>query len=81
MTKLDLAPQAAAGARVIAGVPDDQLTDPTPRDGTSVAARLDHLLGLPTAFPCGAEKSPLAGGPAADADHLPADERARSRSV
>ena len=76
-TALDLAPQAAEVARVIAGVRDDQLTDPTPCDGTSVAAMLDHFVGLTAAFRLGAEKSPVAGGPSADADNLPADWRER----
>jgi uncharacterized protein (TIGR03086 family) len=76
-TALDLAPQAAEVARVIAGVRDDQLTEPTPCDGTSVAAMLDHFVGLTVAFRLGAEKSPMEGAPSADADHLPADWRER----
>jgi uncharacterized protein (TIGR03086 family) len=76
-TALDLAPQAAEVARVIAGVRDDQLTDPTPCDGTSVAAMLDHFVGLTVAFRLGAEKAPMEGAPSADADHLPADWRER----
>jgi uncharacterized protein (TIGR03086 family) len=76
-TALDLAPQAAEVARVIDGVRDDQLTDPTPCDGTSVAAMLDHFVGLTVAFRLGAEKSPMEGAPSADADHLPADWRER----
>ena len=76
-TPLALAPTAAAVARVVAGVRDDQLTDPTPCAGTSVAAMLDHLVGLTVAFRLGAEKSPLPSGPSADADHLPADWRER----
>jgi uncharacterized protein (TIGR03086 family) len=73
----DLAPTAAEVARVVAGVRDDQLTGPTPCAGTSVAAMLDHLVGLTVAFRLGAEKSPMAGGPSADADHLPSDWRTR----
>jgi uncharacterized protein (TIGR03086 family) len=76
-TTPDLAPQTAEVARVVAGVRDDQLTDPTPCAGTSVAALLDHLDGLTVAFRMAAEKTPLAGGPSADADHLPADWRTR----
>jgi uncharacterized protein (TIGR03086 family) len=76
-TAPDLGPTAAAVARVISGVRDDQLTDPTPCDNTSVAAMLDHVVGLTVAFRLGAEKSPLAGGPSADADHLPPDWRTR----
>jgi uncharacterized protein (TIGR03086 family) len=73
----DLAPTAATVTRVIAGVRDDQLTGPTPCAGTSVAAMLDHLVGLTVAFRLGAEKSPMGGAPSADADHLPPDWRAR----
>jgi uncharacterized protein (TIGR03086 family) len=76
-TTFDLAPQAAEVARVVAGVRDDQLTAPTPCAGTSVAAMLDHLVGLTLAFRHAAEKSPLAGGPSANADNLPADWRER----
>jgi uncharacterized protein (TIGR03086 family) len=73
----DFAPQAAEVARVVAGVRDDQLTDPTPCAGTSVAALLDHLVGLTLAFRNAAEKSPQSGGPRADADNLPPDWRTR----
>jgi uncharacterized protein (TIGR03086 family) len=73
----DLAPTVAEVARVIAGVRDDQLTDPTPCTGTSVAAMLDHFVGLTVAFRLGAEKSPQSGAPRADADQLPADWRER----
>ena len=73
----DLAPTAAEVARVIAGVRDDQLTDPTPCTGTSVAGMLDHFVGLTVAFRLGAEKKPQGGGPRADADQLPADWRER----
>jgi uncharacterized protein (TIGR03086 family) len=73
----DLGPQAAEVARVVAAVRDDQLTDPTPCAGTSVAAMLDHLAGLTVAFRLAAEKSLPGGSPSADAEHLPADWRAR----
>ena len=76
-TQLNLAPQAAELARVVAGVRDDQLTDPTPCADTPVAALLDHLDGLTVAFQRAAEKSPLAGGPSASADHLAADWRTK----
>jgi uncharacterized protein (TIGR03086 family) len=76
-TMLDLAPTAAEVARVVAGVRDDQLGDPTPCDGTSVAGLLDHLVGLTVAFRLGAEKTPQSGGPSANAAHLPADWRSR----
>jgi uncharacterized protein (TIGR03086 family) len=74
---LDLAPQTAEVARIVAGVRDDQLTGPTPCDGTAVAAMLDHLVGLTLAFRMAAEKEIPPGGPSADADHLPEDWRTR----
>ena len=77
MRTLDLAPAVAEVARVVAGVRDDQLTDPTPCAGTSVAALLDHFLGLTLAFRLAAEKTPPPGGPTADADALPGDWRTR----
>ncbi|HEY4630100.1 MAG TPA: TIGR03086 family metal-binding protein [Blastococcus sp.] len=77
MTSPDLAPQAAEVARVVTGVRDDQLTDPTPCAGTSVAALLDHLVGLTIAFREAAEKIPQTGGPRADAANLAPDWRIR----
>jgi uncharacterized protein (TIGR03086 family) len=76
-TTPDLAPQAAEVARTVAGVRDDQLTAPTPCTDTSVAALLDHIMGLTVAFRLAAGKSSLAGGPRADADNLAADWRTR----
>src|SRR3954463_1836955 len=70
---LDLAPQAAEVARVVAGVGDDQLGDPTPCAGTPVAGLLDHLVGLTYAFRLAAEKQPLGGAPRASAEGLPGD--------
>ena len=74
---LDLAPTARAVADVVTGVRDDQLDDPTPCDGMTVAALLDHLHGLAWAFRVAAQKSPEAAGtaPSADAAHLVADWR------
>jgi uncharacterized protein (TIGR03086 family) len=74
---IDLAPQAAELARVVAAVRDDQLADPTPCADTPVAGLLDHLLGLTLAFRLAAEKQPLPGGPSASADALPDDWRER----
>jgi uncharacterized protein (TIGR03086 family) len=76
-TSLDFAPQAAEVARVIAGVRDEQLTDPTPCASTPVAAILDHFDGLTVAFRKAAEKEEPAGGASADAAHLAADWRIR----
>ncbi|SFL37062.1 TIGR03086 family protein [Geodermatophilus ruber] len=69
-TRIDLAPQAAEVAGVVAGVRGDQLGNPTPMAGTPVAALLDHLVGLTLAFRLAAEKTPVPGGPSASAEHL-----------
>ena len=63
----DLAAATTETARIVAGVRDDQLTDPTPCPGTSVAAMIDHLSGLAVAFRMAAEKVRPGGGPSADA--------------
>src|SRR4051794_23588733 len=62
---LDLAPQAAEVAPVVAGGRDDQLGDPTPCAGTPVARLLDHLGGFTDAFRPAAEKQPPGGAPRA----------------
>ena len=77
MTTVDLGPAAAELARVVAGVRDDHLCDPTPSEGRSVAALLDHLVGLTLAFRMAAEKTPAEGGPSASASDLAADWRTR----
>ena len=76
-TTLDLAPSAAEVARVVANVRDDQLADPTPCAGMSVAALLDHLVGLTAAFRMAAAKVRPEGGPSADAANLAPDWRTR----
>ena len=48
--RVELAAAAAETARVVAGVRDEQLDDPTPCVGTPVAGLLDHLAVLTTAF-------------------------------
>jgi uncharacterized protein (TIGR03086 family) len=73
----DLAPAAAEVTRIVAGVRDDQLSDPTPCEGTSVAGMLDHLVGLTLAFRMAAEKTPMEGAPRAEAAQLAADWRER----
>jgi uncharacterized protein (TIGR03086 family) len=74
-TTVDLGPQTTETARVVAGVREDQLCDPTPCEGMSVAGLLDHLAGLTLAFRLAAEKTPLAGGPTANPADLPPDWR------
>jgi uncharacterized protein (TIGR03086 family) len=72
---LDLGPQTAEVARIVAGVRDDQLTEPTPCAGTPVAGLIDHLVGLTVAFRMAAEKQALDGAPRASADSLAPDWR------
>jgi uncharacterized protein (TIGR03086 family) len=74
-TTLDLGPQTAEVARIVAGVRDEQLSWQTPNEGTPVAGLLDHLVGLTLAFRMGAEKKPLSGGQQASADQLVPDWR------
>ena len=76
-TRLDLAPQAAELARVLTGIRDDQLGEPTPCVDTPVAGVLAHVVGLTTAFRMAAEKTPVSGGPSASPDDLPPDWRTR----
>ncbi len=73
--QLDLGPQAAELARVVAGIRDDQLGYPTPCTGTPVAGLLAHVVGLTTAFRMAAEKTPVSGGPSASPHDLPPDWR------
>src|SRR3954451_9996641 len=77
MTRIDLAPVTDEVVRIVAGVRDDQLTDPTPCEGTPVAGMLDHFVALTLAFRMAAEKRPLDGAPHASAEHLPDDWRTR----
>ena len=74
-TTFDLAPAADEVARVVAGVRDDQLGDPTPCEGMSVAGLLDHLVDLTLAFRCSAEKTSLPGRASASPEALVPDWR------
>jgi uncharacterized protein (TIGR03086 family) len=75
---IDLTGACTEVARVVAGVRDDQLTDPTPCEGTPVAGLLDHLTGLTLAFRLAAAKIPPGDGPRASADALAPDWRDRA---
>src|SRR4051794_12492280 len=68
--QLELGAQTDEVIRIVAGVRDAQLGDPTPCEGTPVAGLLDHLMGLSLAFRMGAEKTPLDGGASASASAL-----------
>jgi uncharacterized protein (TIGR03086 family) len=78
---LDLDPAAREVARLLDGVTDDRLAGPTPCADTSVAALLDHLMGLSLAFTWAARKSTAENGgggsrpPQPDADRLDPDWR------
>ena len=76
-TTLDFAPQTGEVARIVAGVRNDQLRHPTPCPDMTVAALLDHLVGLTLAFRRAAEKAEGTGGPVADAANLAPDWRSR----
>jgi uncharacterized protein (TIGR03086 family) len=83
---LDLEPAAREVTRLLDGVTEDQLSDPTPCAGTPVAGLLDHLMGLSLAFTWAAQKSTPperegggggggGGGPEPRAEHLDPDWR------
>jgi uncharacterized protein (TIGR03086 family) len=74
---LDLHPATDVLSGLIRGVRDDQLTAPTPCEGRSLGALLDHVDGLALAFAAAAAKTPLDGGPSADASRLGLDWRQR----
>jgi len=80
MAMIDLSPAAREVERLLPGVGDDQLVDPTPCADTPVAALLDHFMGLSLAFTWAARKTvppdsaPTGPGLAA-ADHLDPDWR------
>jgi len=76
---LNLTPATEMVTRVVADIDDDQLGDPTPGGGTTVADLLDHLDGLCLAFTAAAEKDLAAGSqaPSADGSRLGPDWRMR----
>ena len=81
MPNLDLGPAAREVSRLLDGVSDAQMADPTPCEGTPVAGLLDHFMGLTLAFTWAARKSTATEGsgnrpgPSAAADHLDPDWR------
>ena len=62
MEMLDLDPAAREVIGLLGGVSDDKLDGPTPCEGTSVAALLDHFMSLSLAFTHGARKTTAAEG-------------------
>lgn len=80
---IDLRPATDRVARLIDGVRDDQLDDPTPCVDTSVRELLNHLLGLTVAFRDAAGKvdGPTTSTPPAKVSAaLPDDWRERLRT-
>jgi len=75
----DLGPATKQMQRLVAGVREDQLPDPTPCEGTTVGALLDHINMLSAAFRACATKEELPGldqpPPPPSVDNLPADWR------
>ena len=61
-THPDLHAATDAVARLVAGVEDEHLGGRTPCPDYSVAALLDHLMGLCVAFTCAARKEPMPNG-------------------
>ena len=76
---IDLEPAAQRVAEVVAAIPDDALTGPTPCPKYAVADLLEHVGGLAIAFRAAAEKDDRFGGdaPEGDSSRLPADWRTR----
>ena len=75
----DLGPEAHEMTRLVDGVRDDQLGDPTPCPGYALGDLLQHVRGLAEAFTLAARKEQPAGGskppPQGDASLLPDDWR------
>ena len=75
----DLGPAAHEMTRLVDGVRDDQLGDPTPCPGYALGDLLQHVRGLAEAFTLAARKEQPAGGskppPQGDASLLPDDWR------
>jgi uncharacterized protein (TIGR03086 family) len=75
MPPVDLGPATQRMADLLPAITDEQLTDPTPCTGTSVAALLDHIAGFTLAFAAAARKTPLDRTASADAPNLAPDWR------
>lgn len=69
---LDLGPAAREVTRLLDGVRDDQLANPTPCPEYPVAALLDHFMGLSLAFTWAARKTTPPGGDQADGPEVSA---------
>ena len=69
MTVPDLEPASRRLAMLLPGVPDSALAAPTPCVDTTVAALLDHIMGLAEGLRASARKEPTEA-PVASAEHL-----------
>lgn len=58
METIDFGPTTAALARLVSGVRDEQLADPTPCPAWSVGDLLGHIAGLTVEFTSAAQKEP-----------------------
>src|SRR3978361_2210469 len=78
----DLGPAASEMTRLVNGVRDDQLGDPTPCPRYTLGDLLHHIRGLAEAFALAGRKEQPAGGskppPEGDAALLPEDWRAET---
>ena len=79
METIDFGPSTAELARIVRGVRDDQLKDPTPCPAYTVADLLDHVGGLAVAFRASARKEPLPGEPNPLGDGSRLEEAFRAR--
>ena len=72
MTTHDFRPTTTELARLVQGVDDGQLGDPTPCPDYTVADLVDHIGGLALAFTCAARKEEVPGGgdPSGDGSRL-----------
>ena len=80
MTPVDLTPAARRLSALVANVPDDALTGPTPCPDYSLGDLIDHIGGLALAFTAAARKEiggDSAQGPSGDAARLGDDWRVR----
>ncbi len=79
MPVYDLKPAADRMIDLVCGVPDDLLDAPTPCEGMTLAALLDHVDGLSVAFAAAARKDleSGSGAPSADGSRLGQDWRER----
>ncbi|MGH9126782.1 MAG: TIGR03086 family metal-binding protein [Acidimicrobiales bacterium] len=74
---IDIEPATAALSRLVAGVSDDQLPDPTPCQNT-VADLLEHVNGFSLGFSAAAAKTePPSGASSSDGSGLGTDWRTR----